>query len=383
MEAIQEGHLHFPSPEWDQVSGEALELVCSLLERDATRRISAAEVVNHDWMYCVGAVASDPIPLMSRHSSLLTSTRNKGSGSRSGRLVSEQRDEDSSNDNGRHENGGASCFSPPDTERHRLGTEDSGFGGDTVVSNVIGMLMDAANEDCDFGIMSSSERSRDVFGNSVSESADGFYSENNGTLVHVDQSSRGRRKRGGAARLGSEVSGDQHLFEMSDEESLFSSGYGVSLDMQTSGFVMNGQSSVEFGNGVPSTSSGKAGNSVQTALLQKTPSSETDFGFERVNKSEIESEMRKAATGSEPTKAALLTSLGLRRSKEEEYPRKNSDGMTALSSNLHNGCHISREPLRSGCESGRSIGAMKKEQRQQLFGLCKSKAANVEDSDCN
>ena len=41
-------------------------------------------------------------------------------------------------------------YSPPETEeRHRLGTEDSGFGGDAVVTNVVGMLLDAANEDDD------------------------------------------------------------------------------------------------------------------------------------------------------------------------------------------------------------------------------------------
>ena len=168
-------------------------------------------------------------------------------------------------------------------ERHRLGTEDSGFGGDAV-PNVVEMLLDAATEpETDFATSTA-----------------------NGTLVG------GLKNK----RMPSEMSDQQ--FDMSDDESLFSSGYGVSLDLPSGDLV-------------------DAASIRSKGHLVKTSSSETDFGFESVNKSEIENEMSKAEAGSEPTKAALLVSLGLR-SKGGECSRV--DPVSSLSDDIVGGMHI-------------------------------------------
>ena len=151
--------------------------------------------------------------------------------------------------------------------------------------------------------------------------------------VNGNATGRGVRKEN---RLASEMS-DQQLFDLSDDESLFSSGYGMSLDMPSSDLVVG---AVEFGNN----SNSHMTNDKRRSRLEKTPSSETDFGFESVNKSEIENEMRKAeASFSEPTKVTLLRSLGLGRSKDLEVSRNFAESVASLSDQMTNGCNVSND----------------------------------------
>ncbi|KAH8359612.1 hypothetical protein KR093_007798, partial [Drosophila rubida] len=50
FESIQEGHFTFPEAEWRDVSDEAKDLICGLLVKEASKRLSAESVLNHTWI---------------------------------------------------------------------------------------------------------------------------------------------------------------------------------------------------------------------------------------------------------------------------------------------------------------------------------------------
>ncbi|KAH8295209.1 hypothetical protein KR018_008723 [Drosophila ironensis] len=50
FESIQEGHFSFPEAEWHAVSEEAKDLICHLLVKQASERLSAEAVLNHKWI---------------------------------------------------------------------------------------------------------------------------------------------------------------------------------------------------------------------------------------------------------------------------------------------------------------------------------------------
>ncbi|XP_043071014.1 probable serine/threonine-protein kinase MARK-C isoform X2 [Drosophila grimshawi] len=50
FESIQEGHFSFPEAEWHDVSNEAKDLICRLLVKEASKRLSAEAVLNHTWI---------------------------------------------------------------------------------------------------------------------------------------------------------------------------------------------------------------------------------------------------------------------------------------------------------------------------------------------
>ncbi len=47
---IKQGHFEFPEKEWGHISNEAKDLVCKLLVKDASKRLTASEVLNHKWI---------------------------------------------------------------------------------------------------------------------------------------------------------------------------------------------------------------------------------------------------------------------------------------------------------------------------------------------
>ena len=68
MQAIREDQLVLPAEDWDAVSPEAKDLVTRVLERDISKRLTAAEVLQHDWLKTASLVASNPIPLLNYNS---------------------------------------------------------------------------------------------------------------------------------------------------------------------------------------------------------------------------------------------------------------------------------------------------------------------------
>ena len=125
-------------------------------------------------------------------------------------------------------------------ERERLGTEDSGFGGDNV-SGVVGLLIDAANDD--EGLRQNCSDSG-IRLDSLKNIFDGSEKENKAK--------------------------DQQQFELSDDESLFSSGYGFSIDLAPS--VCESRSSF-------------------ADRCQIVPAEGEEFGFENVSKQQLELEI--------------------------------------------------------------------------------------------
>ena len=126
-------------------------------------------------------------------------------------------------------------------ERERLGTEDSGFGGDNV-SGVVGLLIDAANDDeslrqnCDSGIRLNS-------------------------LKNIFDSGEKEMK-------------SKEQFELSDDESLFSSGYAFSIDLPSSDLLTASESRHSLAD-----------------RCQNLPIGGEEFGFENINKQQLELEI--------------------------------------------------------------------------------------------
>lgn len=50
FESIQEGRYDFPEREWGSISTEAKDLIQRLLVKEASRRLSAAGVLEHTWV---------------------------------------------------------------------------------------------------------------------------------------------------------------------------------------------------------------------------------------------------------------------------------------------------------------------------------------------
>jgi len=48
--AIQQGRVEFPSPQWDGVSGEAIDLIERLLQADPRSRLDAPSLLRHPWV---------------------------------------------------------------------------------------------------------------------------------------------------------------------------------------------------------------------------------------------------------------------------------------------------------------------------------------------
>lgn len=56
FESIQEGKYEFPDKDWAHISFGAKDLISKLLLRDAKKRLSAAQVLEHPWVQGVSAV---------------------------------------------------------------------------------------------------------------------------------------------------------------------------------------------------------------------------------------------------------------------------------------------------------------------------------------
>lgn len=64
FESIQEGKYEFPDKDWAHISFGAKDLISKLLVRDAKKRLSAAQVLEHPWVQ--GVSAAPPPPLQNR-----------------------------------------------------------------------------------------------------------------------------------------------------------------------------------------------------------------------------------------------------------------------------------------------------------------------------
>lgn len=50
FESIQQGKYEFPEKDWAHITDAAKDLISKLLVRDATLRLSAAQVLKHPWV---------------------------------------------------------------------------------------------------------------------------------------------------------------------------------------------------------------------------------------------------------------------------------------------------------------------------------------------
>ncbi|XP_034115944.2 LOW QUALITY PROTEIN: probable serine/threonine-protein kinase kinX [Drosophila albomicans] len=72
FESIQEGRFSFPEAEWHDVSDEAKELICGLLVKKASKRLSAEAVLNHTWIRMCEKEPHASNKQASRHKALQT-----------------------------------------------------------------------------------------------------------------------------------------------------------------------------------------------------------------------------------------------------------------------------------------------------------------------
>ncbi|KTG03838.1 hypothetical protein cypCar_00007629 [Cyprinus carpio] len=92
FESIQEGKYEFPEKEWAHISSSAKDLISKLLVRDAKKRLSAAQVLQHPW---VQGGAFDCLPssiLLQRNSSTKDLTFFAGKAVAMNRQLAEQDD---------------------------------------------------------------------------------------------------------------------------------------------------------------------------------------------------------------------------------------------------------------------------------------------------
>uniref|UniRef100_A0A672LQC4 non-specific serine/threonine protein kinase n=1 Tax=Sinocyclocheilus grahami TaxID=75366 RepID=A0A672LQC4_SINGR len=92
FESIQEGKYEFPEKEWAHISSSAKDLISKLLVRDAKKRLSAAQVLQHPW---VQGGAFDCLPssiLLQRNSSTRDLTVFAGKAVAMNRQLAEQDD---------------------------------------------------------------------------------------------------------------------------------------------------------------------------------------------------------------------------------------------------------------------------------------------------
>ena len=50
FDSVRTGRFDFPSPDWDGISDNAKDFICSLLKRDPSKRLSASEALVHPWI---------------------------------------------------------------------------------------------------------------------------------------------------------------------------------------------------------------------------------------------------------------------------------------------------------------------------------------------
>lgn len=50
FDSVRTARFDFPSPDWDGISDSAKDFICSLLRRDPSKRLSAAEALEHTWI---------------------------------------------------------------------------------------------------------------------------------------------------------------------------------------------------------------------------------------------------------------------------------------------------------------------------------------------
>lgn len=48
--SVRAGQFDFPSPEWDTISEDAKQFICSLLKLDPSKRLTAEEALQHKWI---------------------------------------------------------------------------------------------------------------------------------------------------------------------------------------------------------------------------------------------------------------------------------------------------------------------------------------------
>lgn len=65
FQAIQLGEYEYPSPYWDDVSGEATSLINRLLVLDPTHRLTAKQALQHEWLTSTGA--SNALPQVNKN----------------------------------------------------------------------------------------------------------------------------------------------------------------------------------------------------------------------------------------------------------------------------------------------------------------------------
>lgn len=58
FESIQQGKYEFPEKDWAHITEGARDLISKLLVRDATLRLSAAQVLKHPWVQGVSIITS-------------------------------------------------------------------------------------------------------------------------------------------------------------------------------------------------------------------------------------------------------------------------------------------------------------------------------------
>lgn len=61
FESIQEGKYEFPDKDWAHISFGAKDLISKLLVRDAKKRLSAAQVLEHPWVRGVSVDVPSPL----------------------------------------------------------------------------------------------------------------------------------------------------------------------------------------------------------------------------------------------------------------------------------------------------------------------------------
>lgn len=50
FDSVKAAYFDFPSPEWDSISDEAKDFICCLLKKDPTKRLTAAQAIQHKWI---------------------------------------------------------------------------------------------------------------------------------------------------------------------------------------------------------------------------------------------------------------------------------------------------------------------------------------------
>merc|ERR1712003_508682 len=54
LKSVRKGEFDFPSPDWDTISEDAKNFICSLLKKEDDTRLTAAQALEHKWIKEVG-----------------------------------------------------------------------------------------------------------------------------------------------------------------------------------------------------------------------------------------------------------------------------------------------------------------------------------------